>query len=271
MAKICINEDLEMAYEESGAGNGRPIIFIHGVWMSARFFHKQLPDLGTTNHTIALDLRGHGASSHVSEGHTMPTYAADVRAFIKAKGLKDVVLVGWSMGCMVIWDYFKQFGDENIAGTILVEQTPADFKWPDWDQGLFDLPALIHMMSEVQTGREAIFRGFVPMMFKTPPPQDEIDWMVAENMRIPPTIASAVLFDQTVQDYRADLAKVTAPTLVICGNAENKLLPTPAVKFVHEHIPGSSFSLYEDSSHCPFLEETERFNREVEAFVRALG
>ena len=113
MAKICINEDLEMAYEESGAGNGRPIIFIHGVWMSARFFHKQLPDLGTTNHTIALDLRGHGASSHVSEGHTMPTYAADVRAFIKAKGLKDVVLVGWSMGCMVIWDYFKQFGDEN--------------------------------------------------------------------------------------------------------------------------------------------------------------
>ena len=69
-----------------------------------------------------------------------------MRAFLKAKNLSDAVLVGWSMGCMVVWDYFKQFGGENIAGTILVEQTPADFKWPDWEHGLFDLPALIHMM-----------------------------------------------------------------------------------------------------------------------------
>ena len=70
------------------------------------------------------------------------------------------------MGCMVVWDYFKQFGDENVVATILVEQTPADFKWPDWGQGLFDLAALVHTMSEVQTGREEVFRGFVPMMFK---------------------------------------------------------------------------------------------------------
>ena len=52
MAKIRISDDLELAYEESGAGNGRPIIFIHGVWMSARFFHRQLPELGKNHHAI---------------------------------------------------------------------------------------------------------------------------------------------------------------------------------------------------------------------------
>jgi len=126
------------------------------------------------------------------------------------------------------------------------------------------------MMSEVQTGREAIFRGFVPMMFKEPPAQADIDWMVAENMRIPASIASAVLFDQTVQDYRPDVSKVSVPSLVISRGAENKLLPTEAIRFVHENISGSKFSLYEDSSHCPFLEETERFNQEVDEFVRSL-
>ena len=37
----------------------------------------------------------------------MATYAEDVHAFLKAKDLHDAVLVGWSMGCMVVWDYFK--------------------------------------------------------------------------------------------------------------------------------------------------------------------
>ena len=88
------------------------------------------------------------------------------------------------------------------------------------------------------------------MMFKEPPAQDEIDWMVGENMRIPANIASAVLFVQTMQDYRAEVSKVSVPSLVISGDAENKLLPTEAIKFVHEKISGSRFSLYEDSSHC---------------------
>ncbi len=268
MPKVRISDQLELHYEENGAG--RPIVFVHGVWMSGRYFHKQLPALGKSHHAIALDLRGHGRSSHTPDGHTMATYAQDVRAFLKAKGLQDVVLAGWSMGCMVIWDYFKQFGDENVAAAIFVDQSPSDFKWPDWDLGIFDLAALVHLMSEVQTGREKVYRDFIPMLFKAPPAAEDVQWMVAENMRLPASIASAVLFDQTMQDYRADLAKVSVPTLVIAGGMADKLLPTESVKYVHENIPGARFSLYEESNHCPFLEESERFNREVDAFVRAL-
>ena len=73
-----------------------------------------------------------------------------------------------------------------------------------------------------------------------------------------------------MRDYRPDISKVSVPSLVISGGAENKLLPTEAIKFVHEQISGSRFSLYQDSNHCPFLEETERFNSEVDEFVRSL-
>jgi len=136
--------------------------------------------------------------------------------------------------------------------------------------GIFDLETLVHLMSEVQTGREKVFRDFIPMLFNAPPAAEDVEWMVAEYMGIPASIASAVLFAQTMQDYRADLAKVSLPTLVIAGGMADKMLPTESVKYVHEHIPGSQFSLYEESNHCPFLEETERFNDEVGAFVHAL-
>ena len=268
MPKIRINDQLELHYEESGAG--RPIVFVHGVWMSGRYFHRQLPALGQNHHAIALDLRGHGQSSHTEDGHTMATYAQDLRAFLKAMGLKDVVLAGWSMGCMVIWDYFKQFGDENVAAAIFTDQSPSDFKWPDWPAGIFDLPALVHLMSEVQTGREKVYRDFIPMLFKEPPAAADVEWMVAENMRLPASIASAVLFAQTMQDYRADLAKVNVPSLVIAGGMAGKMLSTVSVRFAHENIPGSQFSIFEDSNHCPFFEESERFNREVGAFVQSL-
>ena len=268
MPKIRINDQLEIHYEENGAG--RPIVFVHGVWMSGRYFHKQVPALGQNYHAIALDLRGHGQSSHAEDGHTMVTYARDLHAFLAAKGLRDVVLAGWSMGCMVTWDYFKLFGDENVAAAIFVDQSPSDFKWPDWDLGIFDMAALVHLMSEVQTGREKIYRDFIPMLFKAPQAAEDVEWMVAECMRMPASIASAVLFGQTMQDYRADLDKVTVPTLVIAGGMADKMLPTESVKYVHENIPGSRFSVYDDSNHCPFLEEPERFNREVEAFVGAL-
>ena len=268
MPKILVDDHVELYYDESGTG--RPIVFVHGVWMSGRYFHKQVPALGENHHTIALDLRGHGQSSHAENGHTMVGYARDLHAFLAAKGLIDVVLAGWSMGCMVIWDYFKLFGDENVAAAIFIDQGPSDFKWPDWDLGIFDLATLVHLMSEVQTGREKLYHDFIPMLFKAPQAAEDIEWMVTECMRMPASIASAVLFSQTMQDYRADLAKVTVPTLVISGGIANKMLPTESVKYVHENITDSRFSVYDESNHCPFLEEPERFNCEVEAFIGAL-
>ena len=116
MPKILIDDHVELHYDESGTG--RPIVFVHGVWMSGRYFHKQVPALGENHHAIAIDLRGHGQSSHAENSHTMVGYARDLHAFLEAKELKDVVLAGWSMGCIVIWDYFKLFANENVAHRI---------------------------------------------------------------------------------------------------------------------------------------------------------
>ena len=264
MAYFNLDDNVQLYYEEQG--QGQPLIFIHGVWMSSRFFYKQLPYFGQRYHAIALDLRGHGRSSHVHSGHTMGTYAQDVRAFIQGKGLKDVIL-----GCFVIWDYFKQFGAENIKATVLIDEGASDFKWPDWEYGLFDLPTLAHLMMAVQTDRAALLKDFIPTMFKEPPPASEAKWMVEENQRLPESIASAILFDQTVQDYRPELAKVTVPSLICFGGDENKLVPIAAGEHLQENIPNARLVIFENSSHCPFLEEADRFNQEVDQFIQSLG
>ena len=268
MPNINLNEKINLHYIENGSG--RPVIFVHGVWMSGKYFYKQVEELGKEFHAISIDLRGHGRSSQSTDGHTMSSYAKDLRAFIQKKNLEKIVLVGWSMGCMVIWDYFQQFGNADVSATVFVDQSPSDFKWPDWELGVFDLSSLISMMSDVQTDRDQVFKNFIPMLFKEPPSEEDMKWMLEESMLMPATIASSVLFDQTMQDYREKLSHVNVPTLVISGGSQGKLLPVDSVKFIHHKINGSQFSVYENTNHCPFLEETDRFNNEIMKFIESL-
>lgn len=91
-----------------------------------------------------------------------------------------------------------------------------------------------------------------------------------EDVRvIPPTIASAILFDQTVEDYRPVLAAVTVPTLLCFG--EGGSMTPAAAAYLRQHLPDARVALFAQSNRSPHLEEPERFNAVVDGFLRALG
>ncbi|MCA0992718.1 alpha/beta fold hydrolase [Pseudalkalibacillus hwajinpoensis] len=263
-----LEDDLELYYEDVGMGS--PVIFIHGVWMSSRFFKKQLPYFRQKYRAISLDLRGHGQSSHVQTGHTVANYARDLKKFIDELHLKEVTLVGWSMGAFVIWEYLHQFGEDNVKGTVIVDELASDFKWPDFDIGAFDLPALTGMMRDIQSDQKALLQGFIPLMFKEDRSQSELEWMLAETTKMPASIASAILFDQSIIDCRPYLNQITKPTL-LCFGKEEKLIPVAAGEHLEREIPNAKLVLFEDSCHCPFIEEAERFNRIVDEFIGSLN
>lgn len=76
------------------------IIFIHGNF-SAWVWWKDVLEVIQENedyHIIALDLRGFGKSSYKNPVNRFTQHAQDLKNFIQLKGLKDVVLVGWSYG-----------------------------------------------------------------------------------------------------------------------------------------------------------------------------
>ena len=267
MPRVTVNR-VELHYEDEG--EGRPVVFLHGVWMSSRFFDRQRAYFGARHRYLALDFRGHGQSEQVHEGHMLPQYGRDLRGFLAAVDAHDAVLVGWSMGSMVVWDMIDQFGTEGIAGGVVVGQSPSDYRWPDWPHGFLDLDGLTHAMHAVQDDRDALVRDFVPLMFTKPPSAADTEWMVAEIMRPPASVASAIIFDQTMRDYRPALAKVDVPALVVTGR-DDKLVPLAAEELVASAMGNARLVVLEDSGHCPFLEEPERFNQVVDEFVESLA
>ncbi len=261
-----VDSETILFYEEKG--EGQTVIFIHGVMMSSKFFYKQLAQLSSDYHTIALDLRGHGKSSKVESGHTVAQYARDLKAFMEKLSLTDVILVGWSMGAFVVWDYINQFGTDNIKGITIVDQSASDYTWPDWEFGAFDFQAISNVVQAIQEDQATFNSNFIYGMYKEKPDPDEFTWILQEMNKLPASIASTIVFNQTAVDYRETLSNVTVPSLICFGTVG--FFPIEAGNYIKERTPNATLIPFEDSSHLLFLEETEKFNHELEKFIRSL-
>jgi pimeloyl-ACP methyl ester carboxylesterase len=261
------NENFRLHYEDRG--HGLPLILLHGVWMSNRFFSNQIEQLSKHLRIIAVDFRSHGRSPSPDDGHTVRTYAQDLRTLIGALALENFVLAGWSMGAMVMWEYWQQFGSNGLLGSIVIDQSASDYAWTDWPLGLVDFEGLQRVMKRLQTSRFELCRDLGAAMFSAPVSDSDLDWMVREMSRPAASVAAAIFFDQTVQDYRKALPTFATPTL-LCFGRDGKTTPLEAGEHLREILPNSRLVVFEESGHCPFLEEPGKFNDSVLEFVRAL-
>src|SRR6476659_9792267 len=84
-------------YEDHGSGD--PVILIHGYPLSGASWEKQVPVLLSAGHrVITYDRRGFGKSSQPAAGYNYDTFAEDLHQLITHLNLKNVALVGFSMG-----------------------------------------------------------------------------------------------------------------------------------------------------------------------------
>ena len=132
----------DVMFSVEDAGTGAPVVFIHGWSMSGRFFQRQLAYFAGTHRVIIPDLRGHGRSEKTTRGHTVPNYAADLHAILAGLSVERPVLVGWSMGAMVGYEYLRAFGPDSVAGLVIVDQPPSDFAWDGYESGVIPRDAL---------------------------------------------------------------------------------------------------------------------------------
>ena len=248
-----------MTYDD--AGSGRPVVLIHGVSMSRRFFERNVAALAERFHVINVDLRGHGESPAHEGGHTVAQYARDIRHLLQGLGLEGAVLVGWSMGSLVVWDMIRQFGTDGLAGHIVVSQGPSDFKKEGWELGAFTMAELHETLAAAQADYRGVMEHFVPAMLMDEPSAADLELLVGETQKVGANAGTCILLDQSLQDYRDVLGGYQLPTLLAWGRDE-KLIPVASGEWLAERIPGE-LVLFERSGHCPMWEEPERFNQVV--------
>ena len=104
-------------------GEGRPLVLLHGITLSALTWHYQLQDLAGDFRVIAVDHRGHGSSKAGDGGWELGRLALDVRELLEDLDLRDAIVVGHSMGGMITLRFALDHADvrrERVAGVVLM-------------------------------------------------------------------------------------------------------------------------------------------------------
>src|SRR6478735_1831176 len=110
---------IQLYYEDHGKGS--PVVLIHGWPLSGASWEKQTAALLAAGHrVITYDRRGFGRSSQPTTGYTYDTFAADLNKVLTKLALKNVALVGFSMGTGEVTRYLGKYGSKRVGKAVLI-------------------------------------------------------------------------------------------------------------------------------------------------------
>jgi pimeloyl-ACP methyl ester carboxylesterase len=250
-------------------GGGRPVVFIHGWTLSSAIWKAQTDFVAAQGlRAIAYDRRGHGQSSKPETGYDYEALTADLTTLLERLDLRDVVLVGHSMGGGEVVRHLARHGAKRVGRVVLVAPTtPYQLKTDDNPQGV-DRAVYDQMVAALQTDRHGYLAAGAPGLLGRDAEPNLIDWTMSIALQASPQAQIGCLRALTETDFRRDLASVTVPTLILYGSADAPITPLNARR-TQAGIAGSRVEIYEGAPHALFVTEEDRFNRDLLGFARS--
>jgi non-heme chloroperoxidase len=243
------------------AGSGRPIVFIPGWTMPAWIWQKQIDEFSKKYYVIAVDPRSQGESDKPPYGHLPETRARDYAELVDRLGLKQPVLVGWSMGCGELMKYVEQFGTDNLSCLVLVDGFISD-------QTSLEMFAFMSgWMNQLQQDRQKQADGFVRSMFKKPQTEDYLKRVIDASMQVPADTAVALVYNMiAIKDLSSAFARMNRPMLFTYQPS------TQASADLLKSKLGDKVRLerFDGDGHALFVDDPERFDRLLEEFLQSL-
>jgi non-heme chloroperoxidase len=221
---------IELYYEDHGSGP--PVVLIHGYPLSSRAWEKQVPMLiDDGRRVIAYDRRGFGRSSQAAVGYDYDTFASDLHVLMETLDLRDVILVGHSMGTGEVTRYLGRYGSARVAKGVLISPIPPFLlQTSDNPEGL---PASLFdgFMHSARGDSAAWMKAFLDNFFNIDKFRGTLVsdqyYQSCWNLAVSAAPAGAVACIPTWEtDFRKDLARIDVPMLVIQGD-DDRVLPYP--------------------------------------------
>ncbi|MEN0135708.1 MAG: alpha/beta hydrolase [Rhodococcus sp. (in: high G+C Gram-positive bacteria)] len=262
-----------LVYSVTGDPDARALVLLHGWAQSSKCWGPTvLDELGARYRVIAVDLRGHGYSGAPAAGYDdSAVWAGDVDAVLTAEGVTSgAVLLGWSYGGLVICDYLASHGTSAVDGVVLVGAITSIGRGEAGGKvGAAMRAAIPGAMSEEP--REAIRALGAFGNALTGPPEGkgaQSQALFGASLATPPRVRAA-LFNRSAS-HDDLLRSLDIPALVLHGT-EDSVVDVSAGRHAAELIPQARASFWEGCDHGPFVEDPDRFVKEVGEFVDNLG
>ena len=265
---------IELYYEDQGSG--QPVVLIHGYPLNGHSWERQTRELLAAGYrVITYDRRGFGRSSKVHAGYDYDTFAADLHAVLETLDLRDVVLVGFSMGTGELARYVARYGHDRVAKlAFLASLEPYLVRADDNPEGVprdvFD-----GIASAAKDDRYAWFTQFFSDFYNFDDTlgsrisQEAVtgSWNVAVGSA--PVAAYAVV-PTWIEDFRSDVEAVREsgkPALILHGTADQILPIDATARRFTKLLPDATYVEVEGAPHGLIWTHADEVNAALADFL----
>jgi pimeloyl-ACP methyl ester carboxylesterase len=221
-------------------GAGTPLILLHGLAGSARWWSRNVPALARAHRVVTIDLPGSGASPR---GHRLDLEAVveQLAGTMDELEIERATLVGHSMGGLIAGGLAAE-RPERVERLVLVDAAFLSL-------GASSIPRV--------AGSATTLRRTAPSLLPV---------LLADSLRSGPGRLTDASRQLLRADWQAKLPRIEAPTLVIWGE-HDRICPLAIGRRIVELIDGSRLVVVQGAAHNPMWERPDVFDRELLAFL----
>ncbi len=257
------------------AGQGPPVILLHGFGASAYSWRHLIPALAGEHRVFTLDLKGFGLSDKPADGKYALTDQADlVAAFIRARDLRDLALIGNSMGGGIAVITYLKLEDTDpgrIRRLVLIDSAGYPQKLP-WFIAMARVPGLNTIATRLLSPRFAtalvLRRCYYDKEKITEEQIDTYAYFGSLPGAAPAVIQTAKqILPPNIDELTARYKIISVPVLLIWGE-DDRVVPLDVGRSFKRDLPNSELIILPRCGHIPQEEEPGETNRLVTSFLQ---
>ena len=267
MSYVEVGDGTKIYYEDFGAG--RPLMFVHGGGATHALWQQQVFHLAPELRTIAVDLRGVGMSDKPRDGYGLDRFADDLADIAQALELGELTVVGHGVGNHIILRAAHRHPG-FARQLVLCAAAPwyaGDRDDTDGSEGGFSAEFARELSAGVGNDYAQMQWELIQhWLFAEPPTQAAAFANLQMALAWPPYVWKMLERDLVALDHRPYLSDITRPVLIMHGVHDRKNRYTGAAVLA-DHLPDATVVSFEQSAHCPMVEEVEVFNATLREFA----
>ena len=266
----------ELFYQDCNpSGTAGTVVLIHGWPLSWRMWEPQIGPLTEAGYrVVAYDRRGFGSSGFPWGGYDYDTFAADLKDVLDELDLRDVTLVGFSMGGGEVARYVGRYGTDRVRSVVFMSSVaPFMLKTDDNPDGVpqkvFD-----DMKQGIREDRPKFLEGFRKQfvnwgVVSHPVSEAMLDYSHAVALMAQPKATLDCIDAFGTTDFRPDMAEITVPTMFVHGDADEIVPLKVSARQGHEMVAGSRLEIVEGGPHGLNMTHPDEANRLLLDFLGA--
>ena len=264
---IKTSDNARILVEDLNSDSENNILFIHGWPLNHNVYEYQLNYFCSKGYRcICIDLRGFGESDRPFNCYDYDIMVSDIRKIIDVLNLKNITLVGHSMGGALSIKYISKYNSHRISKLCLIgAAVPSFVKTKELQYGYTE-DEVNELIKESLEDRPRLIRKVSNLFFFKHISEEMLNWFNNIALSASPWATYKCLISLQHERLFNDISKIKIPTLILHGT-HDVVCPYEFSKYLHENIENSKLIPLSDSGHGAFIEEKDKVNTVLLNFI----